>query len=110
MKRITGNYMTTFATGFEDFMLDIIETKDPDGQGMYDSWLYRKNTGHKVFIIGEYKKYYPGMTASQYARKQIQYLNTVNKYGMNYYQDYDQTIEDIEIADWKRFKAEKEVK
>lgn len=107
MKEVKGNKMTTYKTGHEDFIIDIVETTDIDGEQMYETWLYRENTGTKHFVIGEYKKYYPGMTVKQYARTQIDYIRTVNKKGMNYYDIYDEYIEIIEVETWKRIQAEK---
>ena len=63
---------TTFATGKENFMIDIVEYeevfKDGTTEKMYGSWLYRYDIGIKEFIVGEFKKHYKGVPLDQYAQ------------------------------------------
>lgn len=72
---------TTFYTGKENFLIDIVEYtetyKDGTTAKMYDSWLYRKDIGIKSYIIGEQKKTYKGMTIEEYAQHIIDYCMIV---------------------------------
>ena len=89
MKPITGNITTSFFTGRENFIIDIVETTDKFNEPMYETWLYRQDTGTKIFVVGEYKKYYQKKTVTQYARHMIQYLKIVWSSGYNFYDIYD---------------------
>lgn len=106
MKEIKTNKTTTFTTGHDDFIIDIVETIDHD-EPMFETWLYRENMGHKMFVTGEYKKYYPNITIRQYARTCLDYLRTVGSKGMDTYDIYDQETEDLETATWQRIENEK---
>lgn len=108
MIEIKGNKTTSFYTGKEDFIIDIIETTDIENCPIYETWLYREKTGHKTFVIGELKEYYPsGWTVKDYARTCIEYIRTSGALGLDHYQIYDQEIEDIEKATWQRIQASK---
>lgn len=104
MLKLYQNTITAFHTGHEDFILEIMETVDNDNEPMFESWIYRENTGCKMFVVCEYKKHYPGLSVSDYARTCIKYIKTVGTNGLNHYDIYDQDIEDMELAAWNRDK------
>ena len=72
---------TTFETGKENFLLDIVEFKETFKDGtkeeMYEAWIYRTDIGIKKHIIGESKKDYKDMTIEQYAEHIIDYCNII---------------------------------
>ena len=103
-----SNKTTTFYTGYEDFMIDIVESDDKWNEPMYETWLYREKTGTKIYVVGEQKKIYANKTIEQYALHMIKYIKIVWKSCMNFYDIYDEHIEDIENAVWERIKAEKQ--
>ena len=96
MRKVADIKTTSYYTGHEDFIIDIIENEQDEP--MFETWLYRENTGHKTYVVGEFKKDYPGMSAYEYAKTMLRYLKTRNSYGMNFYETYDEEIEDLEIA------------
>ena len=107
MHKLPETKTTSYMTGYQDFIIDIIETTDPDGEPMYDTWLYREKTGMKMFVVGEYKKYYPGISTYKYARHIIDYIRTVSPKGCTHYDMYDEEIEDLEKACWLRIEQER---
>lgn len=64
---------TTFETGNENFMIDIVEHEESFislvsndyREFIRDIWLYRKNIGIKQYVIGELKRYWQGKTTEQ---------------------------------------------
>ena len=100
---------TTFETGHEDFLIDIVESVDQFGDAIFETWLYRKDTGIKAFVVGEMKKNYPNKTVYQYARGILRYIMAINHKGFTFYDTYDQDIEDLETATCERIEAEKNV-
>lgn len=87
---------TTFYTGKENFMIDIVEKtetfKDGSCEKMYDSWLYRADMGIKEYIAGELKKNYKGYTVEQYAAHILDYCLIVwdPEKGYNSFDWYDE--------------------
>ena len=106
MKRIAKSKTTSFYTGHEDFIIDIVDTVHGDQDPIYDIWLYRDGTGVKDFVVGYYKKYLPGKTITEVARTAIDYIETVWDSGMDSYDMYDEMIEDLENAFMDRMDAE----
>lgn len=100
---------TTFETGHENFLIDIVESVDQFDDAIFETWLYRKDTGIKTFVVGEMKKNSTGKTVDQYAREIIRYIRTVDRKGFTFYDTYDQDIEDLETATCERIRAEKDV-
>ena len=107
MHKLPETKTTSYSTGHEDFIIDIVETEDMDGEPMFETWLYRENTGMKSYVVGEYKKAYPGMDTYQYARHIIKYIRTVSPKGYTHYDMYDEEIEDLEKACWLRIEQER---
>ena len=107
MKKLHETKTTSYMTGYQDFIIDIIETTDPDGEPMFETWLYRENTGIKDFVVGEYKKAYPGISTYQYARHIIAYIRTVTPKGYTHYSMYDESMEDLEMACMRRLEQER---
>lgn len=88
---------TTFETGFEDFMIDIVEhiehfpnrKTDPD-EMVRDVWLYRAGYGIKDYVIGELQRYWEGKTVKETAEEMIDYIeNDLNNDGKNWYEQYN---------------------
>ena len=52
MKRINDSKITSYETGHDDFIMDIVETSAGFGQPMFELWLYRAMTGYKKYIVG----------------------------------------------------------
>ena len=100
---------TTFDVGYEDFMIDIVESDNKWDEPMYETWLYREKTGTKIYVVGELKKNYPHLNITQYARHMIDYIGIVWDSGYDFYAIYDEHIEDVENACYERMKAERNV-
>lgn len=107
MFRINNEKTTSYRTGYQDFVIDIIESIEKTGEEVYNTWLYRENTGAKIYVVGELKTSYPGYSTDDYARHIIKYIRTRTAKGYTFYSIYDEEIEDIEIAANNRIKAEK---
>ena len=102
MKKMYETKSHVFATGHDDFYLEIVETIDrKTKEPMYDSWLFRKDYGFKTSIIGEYKKNYPGMTVTQYARTLLDYISEPGTYGTTMYDHYQMDLDAMEEATCK---------
>ena len=102
MKKLHETKTTSYKTGHKNFIIDIIETTDTDGEPMFETWLYREDAGIKTYVIGEYKKAYPGISTYQYAKTIIDYIRTVSPKGYTEYDIYDEEVKDLEMACWQR--------
>ena len=86
---------TTFHTGKENFLIDIVEYtevfRDGTTEKMYAAWLYRYDIGIKSFVVGEMKKYYKGVSLEEYAQHIIEYCSHVwdNENGYTAFDWYD---------------------
>lgn len=106
MRKVADIKTTSYYTGHEDFIIDIIENEQDEP--MFETWLYRENTGHKTYVVGEYKKSYPGMSAYEYAKTMLRYLKVKTNKGYNFYDIYDEEIEDLESAALQRIERERQ--
>ena len=106
MRKVSDIKTTSYYTGHEDFIIDIIENNQDDP--MFETWLYREKTGTKIYVVGEFKKYYPGMSVDEYAKHIVKYIRTRTKKGYTFYGIYDEHIEDVELAAWQRIKQERQ--
>ena len=96
MKKINSIKTTTFKTGYEDFMMDIVEYTDTLSDGseeeLFGCWIYRKNMGVKEFIVGEFKRDNPDLTVEQFADEMMDYCSIDNGNG-DVFDFYDEQYE-----------------
>lgn len=86
MKKATEYKTTTFYTGIENFMIDIVECKTGDCQ--FDTWLYRENMGIKEYIIGYMRQY--NYSVPEIVDNLATYLMIPDKNGNTWYEAYDE--------------------
>lgn len=77
---------TTFETGIENFMLDIVEHKTDEVQ--FDTWLYRNNIGIKEYIVGYMREY--NYSVPEIVDNLTDYLLIPDKNGNTWYEAYDE--------------------
>lgn len=76
---------TTYETGVDGFMVDIVEGLDPDTA--YDVWLYHKKIGIKDYVFGDAKS--NNTSFEELLSMTANYLvNDLNLDGLNWYQEY----------------------
>lgn len=81
MLRETGIITTTYETGHEDFMIDIVESRY-----IYEAWLYREAEGRKDIMFGIEREFWT----------MEEFLNKVEELLPKYIKFYDEETESIE--------------
>lgn len=81
MKKRTDIKTRTYEAGFEDFMIDIVETAD-----MYEAYIYREKSGYRSHIIGLMK----ADTTLREFKEMLENEMTENMYY------YDQDMDDLD--------------
>ena len=77
---------TTYYTGVEDFMIDIVEHKTNACQ--FDTWLYRERMGIKEYIVGYMRLY--NYSVPEIIDNLTTYLMIPDIDGNTWYQAYDE--------------------